>query len=330
MPKDASRPVVGVDLGATKVLAGVVDAQNRVIATAKRATKGEAGVETVVERIAKTVKDAVKEAGLSLADVAGVCSAAPGALNPDEGVVRFAPNMEAWENVPFARLLSAQLTDVPVFIENDGNLGALGEAALGAGKGVRNLVGIFVGTGIGGGILLDGRLWRGTHMTAGEIGHVVVLADGPVCGCGKRGCLESLTSRTAIERDIRLGVRAGRPSMLTDVVKAGGNARITSGVLAEAYQKRDPLVYEVISRAQHYLGVFCGSVINFLDPQMIVIGGGVAEALGEALVEPIREVAYQYAMNRRDARNVQIVLSALGDHAVIAGAAVYARQRLNA
>jgi glucokinase len=282
----------------------------------------------VVERIAKTVRDAVREAGMEFSDVAGVCSAAPGALNPDDGIVRLAPNIEGWEDIPFAKLLSDQLSGVPVFIENDANLGALGELTLGAAQGVKNMVGIFVGTGIGGGIVLDGKIWRGSHMTAGEIGHVVVLAEGPVCGCGNRGCLESVASRTAIERDIRLGLKTGRESMVPELLKQSGRERITSGILAQAYEARDPLVYEVITRAQHYLGIFIGSTINYIDPDMIVVGGGVAEALGEAYVEPVRAVAYQYAMNRKDARNVKIVLAKLEDHAALLGAAVYARQRL--
>ncbi len=331
MGKEAvQKPVVGVDLGATKVLAGVIDANHKILATAKRATKGSQGVDSVVERIARTIRDAVKAARLSLDDIAGVCSAAPGALNPDEGVVRFAPNMEGWEEIPFARLLSEQLDGIPVFIENDANLGVLGELTLGAGRGVKDIVGIFVGTGIGGGIVLDGKVWRGSHMTAGEIGHVVILADGPVCGCGNRGCLEAVSSRTAIERDIRLGLRKGRESMISAWLRQEGRDRITSGILAEAYETRDPLVYEVISRSQHYLGIFIGSIINFIDPSMIVIGGGVAEALGEDYVEPVRAVAYQYAMNGRDARSVPIVLAELGDNAALLGAAVYARQRLAA
>jgi glucokinase len=118
--------------------------------------------------------------------------------------------------------------------------------------------------------------------------------------------------------------------MIPELMKGDVNARITSGVLAAAYNARDPLVYEVIDRAQHYLGIFIGSVINFVDPDMVVIGGGVAEAIGEAYVEPVRDVAYQYAMNRRDARDVKIVLAELGDYAALLGAAVYARQRLNA
>jgi glucokinase len=265
---------------------------------------------------------------MDFSDIAGVCSAAPGALNPEDGIVRLAPNIEGWEDIPFAKLLSDQLSGTPVFIENDANLGALGELTLGAAQGVKNMVGIFVGTGIGGGIVLDGKIWRGSHMTAGEIGHVVVLAEGPVCGCGNRGCLESVASRTAIERDIRLGLRTGRESMVPELLKQAGRERMTSGILAQAYEARDPLVYEVITRAQHYLGIFIGSTINYIDPDMIVVGGGVAEALGEAYVEPVRAVAYQYAMNRKDARNVKIVLAKLEDHAALLGAAVYARQRL--
>jgi glucokinase len=321
MAHTADKPVVGVDLGGTKVLAGVVDREYKVLATAKRPTKGETGVDAVVERIAKTVRDAVREAGMDFSDIAGVCSAAPGALNPEDGIVRLAPNIEGWEDIPFAKLLSDQLSGTPVFIENDANLGALGELTLGAAQGVKNMVGIFVGTGIGGGIVLDGKIWRGSHMTAGEIGHVVVLAEGPVCGCGNRGCLESVASRTAIERDIRLGLRTGRESMVPELLKQAGRERMTSGILAQAYEARDPLVYEVITRAQHYLGIFIGSTINYIDPDMIVVGGGVAEALGEAYVEPVRAVAYQYAMNRKDARNVKIVLAKLEDHAALLGAA---------
>ncbi len=164
----AEKPVVGVDLGGTKVLAGVVDREYKILQTAKRATKGEMGVDAVVARIAKSVREATKEAGLQLTDLGGVCSGAPGALNPDDGIVRFAPNIEGWEDVPFAKLLSDELGGVPVFIENDANLGALGELKLGAARGVKNMVGIFVGTGIGGG---DGAGWQDLARLAPDRGR---------------------------------------------------------------------------------------------------------------------------------------------------------------
>lgn len=329
MGKNASdRPVVGVDLGGTKVLAGVVAPNGEILGIAKRPTKPQGGVKAVVERIVRTVRDAAKDAGVPLADIAAVCSGAPGVLNPEEGVVRYAPNMAGWEDVPFARLLSDHLDGLPVYIENDGNLGLLGEYVLGAGVGYHDLVGIAVGTGIGGGLILDGKLWQGSHKTAAEIGHTILMVEGPVCGCGSRGCVEALASRTAIERDIMAGIKAGRVSLVPELIKKSGRERLTSGVLAEAYRRDDLLVREVMGRAQFYIGLLITSVINFIDPQIVILGGGVIEAMGDSYLDPVRRVAYQYPMNKRDARTVPIVAAKLGDHSALLGAAVNARQRL--
>jgi glucokinase len=319
--------VVGIDIGGTKVLAGVVNGEGKVLGTAKRATKPENGVEKVVDRISKTVFDAVEDAKLQMADIVAVCAGAPGPLDPDRGIIWNAPNLGGWENVPLAELLQQRLR-VPVFIENDVNLGTLGEYALGAGQGARDVVGIFVGTGIGGGLILDGKLRQGWRKAAAEVGHMVVLADGPVCGCGNRGCVEALASRTAIERDIWAGINAGRESLIPRIMKRDNRDRLTSGVLAEAYNNGDPLVAEVISRAQFYLGILTASVVNFVDPEMVIFGGGVVEALGGGFLEPIRQVAYQYFINKRGARDVKIVQAKLGDQAALLGAAVFAQQKL--
>jgi glucokinase len=322
------RLVVGIDLGGTKILAGVVDAKGKILSQAKRATKPDEGVNAVIDRMARTVRDAVKAADLQPGDIAAVCSCAPGTIDAENGVVRFAPNLANWENVPLAKLLSDSLS-LPAFVENDVNLGTLGEHVLGAGQGVDNVIGIFVGTGIGGGLILNGQLWAGWRGGAGEVGHTVVLAEGPVCGCGSRGCVEALASRTAIERDIWAGIKAGRQSLIPDIMQRDQRQRLTSGALAEALEKGDPLVRDVIGRAQFYLGVLVGNLVNIIDPQMVIIGGGVAEALGEAYVQPIRPVAYQYSINKRGAGEVQIVSAKLGDHAALLGAAVHARQQLN-
>lgn len=328
MGKNASdKPVIGVDLGGTKVLAGVVAPNGKILGVAKRPTTPGIGVEGVVERIAKTARDAAQDAGVPLSDVAAVCSGAPGVLNPEQGTVRYAPNMAGWEEVPFAKLLSKGLDGLPVYIENDGNLGLLGEHVLGAGVGYQDLVGIVVGTGIGGGLILDGKLWQGSHKTAAEIGHTILLAEGPVCGCGSRGCVEALASRTAIERDIMAGIKAGRESLVPELIKKSGRERLTSGVLAEAYSRDDLLVKEVMGRAQFYLGLLISSTINFIDPQIVILGGGVIEAMGDKFLEPIRRVAYQYPMNKRDARTVPIVAAKLGDYSALLGAAVNARRR---
>ncbi|MFN2244622.1 MAG: ROK family protein, partial [Anaerolineae bacterium] len=187
------------------------------------------------------------------------------------------------------------------------------------------MVGIFVGTGIGGGLILDGELRSGFRHAAGEIGHMIIFADGPVCGCGRRGCLESVASRTAIERDIRLGIAAGRKSIVARLLREKG--RLTSGVIAQALRKGDPLTTEVVGRAQWYLGLMTASIVNLIDPELIVFGGGVVEALGKDFLAPIRVTARQYYIQQAGAERVRIVAAKLGDHAGVLGAAVLTQQR---
>jgi glucokinase len=187
------------------------------------------------------------------------------------------------------------------------------------------MVGIFVGTGVGGGMILNGKLRSGFRHAAAEIGHMIILADGPVCGCGNRGCLEALASRTAIERDIQLGIAAGRQSLIPELVEKKG--RLTSGVLAKALRQGDPLVTEIMNRAQWYLGLLTASIVNLIDPEMVVFGGGVVEALGDKFLEPIRVTARQHFIQKSGAYQVRIVGATLGDHAGVLGAAVLARQR---
>ena len=187
---------------------------------------------------------------------------APGVANPRTGVIEFAPNLTDWVGVPLGARLEKAF-GVPVVVENDVNAGAYGEATVGAAAGYRSMVGIFPGTGIGGGIVLDGKLLRGAHNGAGEIGHVVVLIDGPRCGCGRRGCIEALASRTAIERDILGERRGGRQSIITKLIDLDGDeAQISSGQLASALQAHDALVTDVIKRAAHHLGIFTAGMIN--------------------------------------------------------------------
>jgi len=323
----AAKYVVGMDMGGTKILAGVVDESGKILGSYKRATKAYAGPDEVIDRMAKTVEDAVKRAGVSMSQIEAVGCGAPGPLDPDKGIIWHTPNLPGWNNVPLADMLEDRL-GVPVFIENDVNLGTLGECALGAAKGAQDVVGIFPGTGIGGGLVLDGRLRQGFRKNAAELGHMVIMADGPYCGCGKRGCAESVASRTAIERDIRAGLAAGRKSMIADMIKGERGERITSGALAQAYQAGDPLVTEIISRAQYNLGLLTSAIINLVDPEVIVFGGGLVEAMGDEFLEPIRPVAYQYSLNQRDIEDLKIVPAKLGDNAALLGAAVYARDRL--
>ncbi len=318
--------VAGIDLGGTKILAAVVDGQGRILGQAKRKTKAESGVEGVVARITETLDDAVASAKLTRKDLRAIGIGAPGPVDTKTGVIATAPNLPGWANVPLGELIKAQ-TGIITAIGNDVNVGALGEFTYGAGRGTSDMVSLFVGTGIGGGLILNGQLRAGVRGAAGEIGHMIVLADGPYCGCGNRGCIEALASRTAIVESLQRAIAAGRQSSLASVLGDGAQ-RLSSGGLAEAWRAGDPLTVEVLGRVQHYLGLHIASIVNLLDPEVIVCGGGVIEALGEAFIAPIRPIAYQHFLQHRDAERVQILVSALGDNAGILGAAVLARQHV--
>jgi glucokinase len=318
--------MVGVDMGGTSLRALVVSAENKILAVAKTPTRREERPGELITDIAALVMDAVEAGGLKRGDLRAVSIGAPGAVDPVCGIVHHAPNL-GWEEVPLGPKLK-ELLGVPVLVENDVNVGVVGEHVLGAGKGAKNLVGIFVGTGIGGGIIIGGQLYEGSRAGAGEVGHVIVQVDGPRCGCGKRGCIEALASRTAMEREVCAAVRAGAKSIVPKIMKKRRKQRMTSSVIAAALEKRDPLMRKVMKRAQHYLGIFVGSIVNVLDPEVVVIGGGIAERLQEDYVRPIRETAYKYFLHRRDAERVKIVPGMLGDNAGALGAVVLARQRL--
>jgi glucokinase len=318
--------VVGMDLGGTKILAAVVDSDGRITAEAKLKTQAREGPDAVIQRMAEGARLAARKAGVDWDKVRGMGVGAPGPLDPEAGVVHRTPNLTGWQDIPLGPRLS-ELLGVPVYLENDVNLGTLGEHALGAGQGTRDMVGIFVGTGVGGGLVLDGRLRCGFRHAAGEIGHMVMMPDGPVCGCGKRGCLEALASRTAIERDIRIGLSVGRESIIPELV-GKKTLRLTSGVLAKALHSNDPLVTEVMRRAQWYLGLMTGSIVNLIDPEMVVFGGGIVEALGDDFLVPIRTTARQHFIQQAEADRVRIVAAQLGDYAGVLGAAVLVRQQI--
>jgi len=322
--------VIGVDLGGTKVLAAVVDQNGAIVSEAKQPTMPAADAADIVQRITDTVRQAVDGAKAPRKKMVAVGVGAPAPIDPKTGFVFHAPNIPMIRDTPLGKLLRKAL-DMPVFVDNDVNVGTVGEHALGAGRGTRDMVGIFVGTGVGGGVIVNGQLRHGFRNSAGEVGHMVVgfkdQQDEPICGCGRPGCLEAYASRTAIERDIAAAIAAGRKTVLTRLLKEGGKDRITSGVLAQALAENDPVVTEVMERATLYLSVHVASIVNFFDPEMIVFGGGVVEALGEKLLEPIRNGARQWYIKKADAEKVRIVAAELGDYAGVLGAATIARQR---
>jgi glucokinase len=315
--------VVGVDLGGTKILAGVFNHSLESSGLAKLSTKSQRGVDKVVERIARCVQDAVDEADLTMKQIAGVGIGAPGAVDFNAGTVIFAPNMEGWKDVPLKKELEKQL-GIPVFVENDCNIAVLGVYVAELKSKPRDVVGIFVGTGIGGGIIINGDLYSGYGHTAGEVGHMVLEISGPKCGCGNKGCFEALASRTAIFQQIKAGVKDGQKTILTEML---GNdlEDLRSGDLRKAIRRGDKFVDRIVESAAEYIGIATANLVNILNPEVVVLGGGVMEALADEMMGVIVETATDYAMPGA-MKGVEIIASKLGDNAGITGGAVLARR----
>ena len=319
MPDNVKAPcLIGVDLGGTKILAGVFDTAFNCLGQVKISTKAHRGPDEVINRIARCVKDTVDECDLSMSQVLGVGIGAPGAVDTQEGRVIFAPNL-GWENLQLKKSLEKQL-DVPVFVENDCKLHTLGvfEAELKAKP--RHLIGIFLGTGIGAGIIIDGKPYTGMNGTAGEVGHMVIDINGPECGCGNRGCFEALASRRAIFRNIQSAVKKGQKTLLTDML-GDDFADLRSGDLRKAIRRGDKFVEKVIDQAAEYTGIAVGNLMNIFNPEVIVIGGGVVEQLEHEMLPIIEKVARKQALPGTG-KGVQIMATRLGDDAGITGGAV--------
>jgi glucokinase len=314
--------LVGVDLGGTKILAGIFNNSLECIGTAKLSTKPQRGVESVIERIDRCIQDAVDEADLSLKQVSGIGVGAPGAVDSDSGNVLFAPNLEGWKDVPLKKELEKH-TGVPVFVENDANIAVLGVHVAELKGKPRSVIGIFVGTGIGGGLIVNGELYSGFNHTAGEIGHMVIETNGPKCGCGNKGCFEALASRTAIFQRIKAGVKAGEKTLLTEML---GNdlEDLRSGDLRKASRRGDKFVSKIIEETAEYIGLGVSNLVNILGPEVVVLGGGVMEALADEMMSVIVKTAKEHAMPGT-MKGVEIVASKLSDSAGITGGAVLAK-----
>ena len=314
--------IVGVDLGGTKILAAAVGPNDRILGRAKRPTPAEAGGPAILAAILATVDQALAEARLSRSAVAAVGIGSPGPLDPLTGVIPFSSNLNV-RNWALGPDLSAALGR-PVLLQNDVRAGGYGEYRLGAGRGHRNVLAAFVGTGVGGCLILDGQVLDGATGNAGEIGHIMIKPDGPRCGCGRRGCLEALASRTAIARRVGKAARKGLSSALaTKVDKKSG--KLKSGDLAAAMLANDPVAVEEVQRAARYLGLGLGGLINLLGPDVVVLGGGVTEAIGEPFVALVRAAARQQTLVDPEGK-IAIKRAALGDDAGVLGVALLASE----
>jgi glucokinase len=315
--------MLGIDLGGTKVVAGVVDAGHRILGRAKRPTPAREGAAAVLEALVTVARSALEEAGVRPADLAGVGVGSPGPLDAEAGVILFSPNLNV-RDFALGPDLSGAL-GLPVLVQNDVRVGGYGEFRLGAGRGYQNIVAAFIGTGIGGCVIQQGRILAGVTGNAGEIGHIVVKAGGPLCGCGARGCLEAMASRTAITRRVQKAIRKGVPTSLGKQLSSK-TSQLKSKDLAAAVRSADSVAVKEVHRAARFIGLALGGLINLLGPEIVIIGGGVTEALGNSWVELVDAAARNQAMADPKGR-VKIERAALGDDAGILGAALMARER---
>ncbi len=325
MGKRKPRWYLGIDIGGTKILAALADETGTIAARLRTATPRNGPPDDVLAAVATLIDRLLAHERLRPQRLRAIGIAVPGVVDPKKGHVVVTPNMNlsGVEIVPWL----AGRYKVPVALGNDCNLGTLGEAWLGAARRARSAFGMFVGTGIGGGFVRKGKLWRGAREAAAEIGHIVMQPHGGLrCGCGNTGCLETLASRSAIENQIRAAVAAGRSTLLTDLLE-GDLQIIRSRAIRQALDAQDPLTCEVVRRAAEILGQACLTIRHLLDPERIVLGGGLVEACS-GFIMPIVEQAVAGDQLPGARPGGHVLLSALGDDAVVLGAVALARMAI--
>jgi glucokinase len=311
---------VGFDMGGTKMLAAVLDEKFGIVKTGKIRTPVGAGNKATKEAIVDLVTDTVAAAGLELHQIAALGIAVPGPIDREQGLIIDMPNA-GMHDYKLRDKLEEEL-GLPVVLENDVNAGTYGELIAGAAEGKRNVVGIFPGTGVGGGIVIDGALYRGRTGRAAEIGHMIVQSGGPMCGCGKLGCLEAVASKTALAKDlVHLALSGKAPTVLelagTDI------AKIKSSVIKKSYEAEEKGTIEAVERVAWYLGIGVGSCIDIFDPDLIVVGGGLIEKLGDRLMKPMINSARAHTMSSSD---TPIKEASLSDDATIIGVGALAAE----
>lgn len=323
MPKK-TKPVVAVDVGGTKILTALFSADGKLLAKATHLTMANEGVNAVIERLCGAIKDMLQSNNVTFSQLQAIGIACAGGINTGKGiVVTPSPHLPGWQGLPLADIVSKK-TGIITYLVNDASAAALGEQRYGVGKGIKDLVLLTLGTGIGGGVIIDGEIYLGSLGGAGELGHMTIEADGLKCGCGNTGCLEMYASGTAIAADVVARLRRGEKSALAGVV-GGELAKITSEMVGKAALEGDKLAQDVIARAAYYLGVGMVNIANIFNPQMIVMGGGMAE-LGEMIIAPGRKMVAERAFSI-NSQSVRIVCGKLGNEAGVYGAANFVIER---
>lgn len=325
MADDSKKKIwVGFDLGGTKMLATVFDDKFKPLGRKRRKTKGAEGASAGLDRIIRTIEEALEEAKLTPSALSGIGMGLPGPLDLDKGIIIESANL-GWKNIKIQQILSDHFK-CPVAIANDVDAGTFGEYSFGAGRKGRCVLGVFPGTGIGGGLVYEGKIFRGKTASCMEFGHVVVDPRGRLCGCGRRGCLETVASRLAISAEVAMAAYRGETSLIME--EAGTNlADIRSSLLADAVAAGDKVVEKIIRNAAKRIGETVANVSNLLAPDIVVLGGGLVEALRGIFLEEVRETVQKNVMDSF-AKSITVEVATLGDDAGVMGAAALIAARV--
>ena len=308
---------IGIDLGGTNIVAGVVDESYTIISKASTKTACPRPAEEIGEDMAKMALEAIERAGLTPDDIEWIGVGTPGIANSKSGVIEYANNL-GFKDVPMAKYIR-KLIDKPVYIENDANAAAYGEFVAGAAKNARHAVCITLGTGVGGGIIIDGKIYSGFNNAGAEIGHTVIEVDGPQCTCGRKGCFEVFSSATGLIRMTAEAMEKNPDSIMWEIKAERGN-KISARTSFDAMRRGDRTAKEVTDKYIRYLAAGITNVINVFQPDILCIGGGVCNE-GDALLLPVREIVAREVYTRASEKNTEIVIAKLGNDAGIIGAA---------
>lgn len=308
---------IGIDLGGTNIVAGVVNENYEIVSKASTKTNLPRSGEEIAADMSAMSEQAVKEAGITMNDVEWIGVGTPGSVNAEEGVVQYSNNL-GFKNTPLAKYINAKLNK-KVFVENDANAAAYGEYVAGAAKGAKTAVCITLGTGVGGGIIIDGKIYSGANYAAGEIGHTVLDVNGPMCTCGRRGCFEVFSSATGLIRMTKEAMDKDPKSIMHEITKER-NGKVSARTSFEAMRAGDKSAKEVVDTYIKYLAAGITNTINIFQPDILCIGGGVSHE-GAPLLDPVKEIVKREVYTRDSDKNTEIVTAKLGNDAGIIGAA---------
>ena len=307
---------IGIDVGGTNVKVALVTDEGQIIYSDSVPTRAEMGYEYTVNNIKQAIYDLMKETNTQATDIEGIGFGFPGQVDYKTGVVKLLPNIPGWVNVPIAQIMEDEF-HIPTRIDNDARCAALGELFAGAGKGCENIVCVTVGTGVGSGIIINGKVVRGASNAAGEIGHIKLqMKDGLICGCGDTGCMEAYVSAPSIVAMAEDYIKGGKSTKYREMA----NPEISAYIVAEAAKAGDKVAQRIFKIMGEYLGIGLSSVVNLLNPERIIIGGGVADA-GDIFLNPVRETIKSRAMEI-SGNAVEIVPAQLGNRAGVIGASL--------